>query len=133
MLVPSQAHISRMLDLPLEGDRLPSRSPVQSTCRLFSVLAVKEGDVRRWGLVLPDSGRRSGKLGSAKSQSVYRMADAWLMAQQVFKDPEKSRRFLTRAHPLLRGRIPIELAIAGDDGLLAVRGLLGRLYFGAAA
>ena len=45
---------------------------------------------------------------------------------------EAARRFLGEPHPLLRNRVPRELAIESDIGARAVEDLLGRLKYGSA-
>ena len=86
-----------------------------------------------WGMELPDSRQRVRDFGAVETQSIYRVSAAWLMAVEVFGDPEKARWFLTRPHALLGGRVPIEMAITGEADLQALRALLGRLYYGTAA
>lgn len=78
-------------------------------------------------------GQRTGEFEAAETRQIYRAAAAWLMTVRVFGDSEKARRFLTRQHALLSGRVPIEVAVTSEADLQALRELLGRLYFGSAA
>lgn len=77
--------------------------------------------------------RQRGHLTAEESDSIVRLACAWLMALQAFRSEEKARRFLHSKHPLLRGRSPLGLAKANTAGLEAVEQVLGRLKFGSAA
>lgn len=133
MLHPDRTQIARLLELPLEENRLPDRCPVEAAYRLFDVLGANEYQISSRDLSLPESERCDGEFREVQTQQIYRVAAAWLMTAWVFGDPEKARRFLARPHPLLSGRVPIKMAIASEADLEALRRLLGRLYFGAAA
>lgn len=133
MLQPDSRQIARMLDLPLAGYRLPDHCSVQCAYRLFDALAMNEAQISNLGLPLADSGPHAGEFEEAEARQIYRAAETWLMAVRVFGDSEKARRFLTGHHPLLGGRIPIEVAVTSEADLQALRELLGRLDFGSAA
>jgi len=77
--------------------------------------------------------RRQARLHPEESEVVQRLAEIWALAVNIFGDEDKARRFLKRAHPLLRGALPLDLVIANSQGAKAVEGILGRLKYGSAA
>jgi putative toxin-antitoxin system antitoxin component (TIGR02293 family) len=76
--------------------------------------------------------RRTGRLSAAEGAKLERLARAWVMALDVMGSAENAREFLSRAHPLLGGEVPLDL-IATEPGTRAVEQVLGRLKYGSAA
>jgi len=72
------------------------------------------------------------KLSAVQSVLVTRLASIWWTAQRIWKTPEKARDFLSRPHPLLEGRRPIDLVLENEIGAELVRDVLGRLEHGSA-
>jgi putative toxin-antitoxin system antitoxin component (TIGR02293 family) len=72
------------------------------------------------------------RLSSEESGRVARLARLWAFALDVWGSPEAARRFLSEPHPLLRNRVPRELAIETEIGAREVENLLGRLKYGSA-
>lgn len=77
--------------------------------------------------------RKEKRLTPEESERIQRIAEIWSFARDTFGDEEKTRRFLSRPHALLRGERPIDLIIANAKGARAVEGVLGRLKYGSAA
>jgi putative toxin-antitoxin system antitoxin component (TIGR02293 family) len=72
------------------------------------------------------------KLSSEESERVARLARIWAFALDVWGSPEAARQFLGRPHPLLRNRVPRELALETEIGARAVESVLGGLKYGTA-
>ena len=72
------------------------------------------------------------RLSSEESGRVARLARLWAFALDVWSSPEAARRFLSEPHPLLRNRVPRELAIETEIGARAVENILGGLKYGTA-
>jgi putative toxin-antitoxin system antitoxin component (TIGR02293 family) len=132
MLRPEYSSIGRLLDISGAADQLPVRCPTRAGYRLVDILGVKEGQLAECGLSLLSPRRRRGDLTAAETQRLYRAAAAWLMAMRVFDDSDKAQRFIASPSVILKGRAPLEVASEGENGLQAVEGLLGRLYYGTA-
>jgi putative toxin-antitoxin system antitoxin component (TIGR02293 family) len=66
------------------------------------------------------------------SEESGRVARLWAFALDVWSSPEAARRFLSEPHPLLRNRLPRELAIETEIGARAVENILGGLKYGTA-
>ena len=62
-----------------------------------------------------------------------RLAAIWTVARKIWGSDEEARDFLFRAHQLLDGRRPIDVAIENELGGELVRDVLGRLQYGSAA
>jgi hypothetical protein len=52
------------------------------------------------------------------------------LAEEVWRSPEAAQSFLHRPHPLLDGRLPIDVARSSEAGARTVEGILGRLKYG---
>ena len=72
------------------------------------------------------------RLSPEESGRVARLARLWAFALDVWGSPEAARRFLGTPHPLLRNRVPRELAIETEIGARAVENILGGLKYGTA-
>lgn len=136
--------IVQLLGLPMRqsisklwfSDELSKGLPVTSLERVqaqvapgldtFTKLIVAEGTLKR-------RRRRHQPLSPLESQRLERVARIWTMALDVYGNDEDARRFLSQPHPLLRQRVPLEVAAANDVGADAVKGILGRLKYGSAA
>jgi putative toxin-antitoxin system antitoxin component (TIGR02293 family) len=73
------------------------------------------------------AGRR---LSAEESGRVARLAQLWDLALDVWGAPEAARRFLGTPHPLLRNRVPRDLAIESELGARAVENILCSLKYG---
>ena len=51
-------------------------------------------------------------------------------ALDIYHAPEKAREFLTRPHPMLDGKPPLDVALATGPGADLVINLLGRAAYG---
>lgn len=72
------------------------------------------------------------RLNAEESGRVARLARLWEFALDVWGSPEAARRFLGTPHPLLRNRVPRDLAIETELGARAVENILGGLKYGTA-
>jgi putative toxin-antitoxin system antitoxin component (TIGR02293 family) len=72
------------------------------------------------------------QLSPEESGRLARVALVWAVARDVWGDDESARAFLFRAHPLLKQRTPIEMALGTDLGARLVEDILGRLRHGSA-
>jgi putative toxin-antitoxin system antitoxin component (TIGR02293 family) len=73
---------------------------------------------------------RGRRLSRDESDRVARIARIWEFAIEVWKSEDAARRFLSRPHMLLRGRVPRDFALASELGAREVEELLGRLKYG---
>jgi putative toxin-antitoxin system antitoxin component (TIGR02293 family) len=130
---PKRAQSFTALDLSREVDRGLPASAVDSVCA-----KVAPGDMRLRHRIVPKAtlARRQRatqrRLSSEESNRLARLARLWAFAIDVWRSDAAAQRFLAEPHPLLRGRIPRELAIESDVGARAVEDLLGGLKFGTA-
>jgi putative toxin-antitoxin system antitoxin component (TIGR02293 family) len=62
-----------------------------------------------------------------------RLARLWAFATDVWGSQSAAQRFFAEPHPLLGGRVPMELATETEIGARTVEDLLGRLKYGSAA
>jgi putative toxin-antitoxin system antitoxin component (TIGR02293 family) len=75
----------------------------------------------------------SGKLSRQESERLYEVSRVYDTALRAFGgNAEKADAFLRRAHPLLDGEVPLELAQVSSAGADAVVNLIGRAVAGVA-
>ena len=72
------------------------------------------------------------RLSPRQSVVLMRIAEIWVQALRLWQTPEETREFLSRPHPLLGGRKPIDLVLENELGATLVRSVLGRLESGSA-
>ena len=77
--------------------------------------------------------QRQMLLNSAESERVQRVARAWAAAVNVYQSEALARQFLTRPHPMLERRAPLDVALQNTPGLEAVENMLARAKYGSAA
>ncbi len=77
--------------------------------------------------------KKSDSLTPAQSESVYQVKKVLDFAAQIFQDEDKTHRFLTRPHPMLGNRPPLDLAIESGAGADLVINILGRGAYGGGA
>ncbi len=73
------------------------------------------------------------KLLVDEGDRVVRLACVWTFAEEVWGSEDGARAFFFRAHPLLEGRLPIDVVLASELGAELVNDILGRLKYGTAA
>jgi putative toxin-antitoxin system antitoxin component (TIGR02293 family) len=73
------------------------------------------------------------RLSREESDRLARLARLWAFAVDVLGAPPDARRFLSEPHPLLGGRVPLDVATETEIGARTVEELLGRLKYGSAA
>ena len=110
--------------------------PLQSITHVHDIVA--PGSTTFSGLVISKQTlsrrRKSGQaLSPVESERLARIARVWTMASDVYKDENMARLFLNKPHPMLEGRIPLEVATENEYGAEAVVQTLGRLKYGSVA
>ena len=97
---------------------------------------VAPGDVKFKYRIVPKASyaRRkvTRRLSSPQSVVVTRLASVWAQAVRIWKSAAAARSFLTRPHPGLGHRKPIDLVLENEIGAGLVRDVLGRLESGSA-
>lgn len=73
--------------------------------------------------------RRKKRLSPEESERLARLARLLAMSARVFDDPQDTSRFLTRPHPLLSRKSPIDL-LQTDLGLRQVEEVLAKVLYG---
>ncbi len=128
--VKARLHDSR-LALPSSIER---GLPVTALDRLAD--SVAPGDARFKFRLIPkatlDRRRKSpGKrLTSEEGDRLARLAKVFSFALDVYHEPERAREFLSRPHPMLDGKAPLDVALATSPGADLVINLLGRAAYG---
>lgn len=74
----------------------------------------------------------AARLSPEEGARVARLAVVWALARTVWGSDEGARYFLFTPHPLLDGRIPMDVVLANEFGRPLVEGILGRLQYGSA-
>lgn len=89
------------------------------------------GDARRvmFRIVPEGTFKRRTRLSAAESERTERLARAIAAAEHVWDDREDAREWLTKPHPELGRRTPLESAMT-ELGARRVEGLLDRLFYG---
>src|SRR3546814_3809084 len=70
------------------------------------------------------------RLTAEEGNRLARLAKVVSFALDVYKDQAKARGFLTRPHPMLDGRPPLDVALATGPGADTVINILGRAAYG---
>jgi putative toxin-antitoxin system antitoxin component (TIGR02293 family) len=92
---------------------------------------VSAGDVRRvMARIVPEATfKRRVRLSHAESERTERLARVIAAAEHAWSDQQDAREWLTRAHPELGRRAPLDLALT-ELGARQVEELLDRLFYG---
>ena len=123
-------HASR-LSLPTS---IESGLPVAALDRLADTVA--PGDARFKFRLIPkatlERRRKSAskRLTSEEGDRLARLAKVFSFALDIYGAPERAREFLGRAHPMLDGKAPLDVALATSPGADLVINLLGRAAYG---
>jgi putative toxin-antitoxin system antitoxin component (TIGR02293 family) len=72
----------------------------------------------------------SARLTPEESARVARLASVWAFAIEVCRSDEEARGFLSRPHPELGMRRPIDVVLASELGRPLVEAILGRIKYG---
>ncbi len=64
---------------------------------------------------------------------LVRLAGVWTFALEVWGGDALARAFFFRPHPLLEGRLPVDVVLSSELGAELVKDILGRLKYGTAA
>lgn len=110
--------------------------PIESLSRLGRAIAPDDASFE--SRIVPASTLKRRRqshsaLNPKESERVHRVARAWAATVDVYHYPDMAREFLTRPHPMLERRTPLDVALQNSPGLEAVEGLLGRAKHGSAA
>lgn len=76
--------------------------------------------------------KREKRLSPVESERVVRLARVYDAALSVWRGDEAAQSFLARAHPLLEGRKPLDVALGSGLGADAVIEILQQLEHGSA-
>jgi len=89
------------------------------------------GDARRvmFRIVPEATFKRRDRLSAAESERTERLARVIAAAEYAWNDRGDARAWLTKAHPELGGRTPLELAMT-ELGARRVEDLLDRFFYG---
>jgi len=121
--------ISSIKDLEeIVTEGLPKTALRVTVRRVF--LVVREAN-RHLYRIVPEATykRRTGKLRAVESERTERMARVIAAAETVWDDQNDAREWLTRPHPELGDRTPIDCALT-ELGARQVESLLDRLQYG---
>lgn len=106
-------------------DRLADAVAPDDACFKFRLIPKATLERRRKSL--------SKRLTSEESDRLARLAKVFSFALDIYQSPEKAREFLGRAHPMLDGKSPLDVALATGPGADLVINLLGRAAYGGGA
>ena len=89
------------------------------------------GDVRRvmFRIVPEATFKRRTRLSAAESERTERLARVIAAAEHTWNDKEDAREWLTKSHPELGNRTPLDSALT-ELGARQVEELLDRLFYG---
>jgi putative toxin-antitoxin system antitoxin component (TIGR02293 family) len=121
--------VSSIEDLEeIVGEGLPKTALRVTVRRVF--LLVREAN-RYLYRIVPEATykRRTGKLRVVESERTERLARVIAAAEGVWDDQNDAREWLTRPHPELGDRTPIDCALT-ELGARQVESLLDRLQYG---
>jgi putative toxin-antitoxin system antitoxin component (TIGR02293 family) len=121
--------VSSVEDLEeIVGEGLPKTALRITVRRVF--LVVREAN-RYLYRIVPEATykRRTGKLRVMESERTERLARVIAAAEAVWDDQNDAREWLTRPHPELGNRTPIDCALA-ELGARQVESLIDRLQYG---
>ena len=119
------------------ADSIESGLPVAALDRLARMVA--PDDARFKFRLIPkatlERRRKSSskRLTSEEGDRLARLAKVFSFALDIYKEPEPAREFLTRPHPMLDGKPPLDVALATGPGADLVINLLGRAAYGGGA
>jgi putative toxin-antitoxin system antitoxin component (TIGR02293 family) len=115
------------------ADEIERGLPSATLARLVRAIAPDDPEFKYKLVPRATFARSKGKrLSPAHSERIARYARLWAAALNVWKSEDEAREFLWRAHPLLEGRRPIQLATT-EVGARLVEDVLGGLEHGTAA
>ena len=118
------------------SQKIASGLPLRSIEHVHRIVAPRSKEFSTLVITKQTLVRRRKKrepLSRTESERLARIARVWSMSKDVYKDEDRARTFLSRAHQLLEGRVPLEVATETEYGADAVVEILGRLKYGTAA
>ncbi len=77
--------------------------------------------------------KKGDTLTAAQGERLYQAGKVFGFAATVLGDEDSARRFLTRPHPMLDDRTPLDIALESGAGADLVVNLLGRGAYGGGA
>jgi putative toxin-antitoxin system antitoxin component (TIGR02293 family) len=130
-VAPKRAAKLTTLDL---ADEIGNGLPATALARLCDKVAPDDPSFRYRIVPKATLGRRKrsarGRLSRDESDRLLRLARVWALAMDVWKSEADAQWFLSGPHPLLRNRVPRELAIEGELGARQVEELLNGIKYG---
>jgi len=110
------------------SEGLPKRSLELLSTRLFQEAKVASAYKFK---VVPHATwkRRTRRLSVAESEKTERLARVLAAAEFVFRDRKEGREWMSRPHPELHGRAPLDVART-ELGARRVEDILGAILFG---
>jgi putative toxin-antitoxin system antitoxin component (TIGR02293 family) len=126
VLGKSVSSIEDLEEIVTEG--LPKIALRTAVRRVF--LAAREAN-RYLYRIVPEATykRRTGRLRASESERTERLARVIAAAEAAWDDPEDAREWLTKPHPELGERTPMECALT-ELGARQVESLIDRLQYG---
>lgn len=113
-------------------EKIVSRGlPKQALRRTAERVYQSAGDARRvmFRIVPEATFKRRTRLSATESERTERLARVIAAAEHAWNDQEDAREWLTKTHPELGKRTPIESAMS-ELGARRVEDLLDRLFYG---
>jgi putative toxin-antitoxin system antitoxin component (TIGR02293 family) len=109
------------------SDGLPKRALRHTAERIYSTSGDVRGIIYR---VVPEATfKRRVRLSPAESARTERLARVIAAAEYVWSDQTAAREWLTKPHPELNGRSPLECALS-ELGARQVEEILEKLFYG---
>ena len=106
--------------------------PVAAVDRMAQ--AVAPGDARFKFRLVPratlERRKKTKRLSSEEGNRLARLAKVYGFARSIYRDDRKAREFLTRPHPMLENKTPLDVSLATGPGADAVVNILGRAAYG---
>ena len=130
-------HAGRQASRLALADSIENGLPVAALDRLADTVA--PDDARFKFRLIPkatlERRRKSStqRLTSEEGDRLARLAKVFSFALDIYQAPEKAREFLSRPHPMLDGKPPLDVALATGPGADLVINLLGRAAYGGGA
>jgi putative toxin-antitoxin system antitoxin component (TIGR02293 family) len=130
-------HAGRQASRLALADSIENGLPVAALDRLADTVA--PDDARFKFRLIPkatlERRRKSStqRLTSEEGDRLARLAKVFSFALDIYQAPEKAREFLSRPHPMLDGKPPLDVALATGPGADLVLNLLGRAAYGGGA
>ena len=136
--------VETLLGMPTRSDtlldlanRIESGLPVGAIERLAGFVAPGDANFKYRLMSKPTYMRRKKSAGkrltTEEGNKLARLAKVVSFALDIYKDAARARAFLSRPHPMLDGKPPLEVALSTGPGADMVINILGRAAYGGGA